>query len=69
MRPAKDLKRELEKVSDALNWADRHFQAEGQMNAAAHMNHTVRLTPLASAIDLAALDVERLIEELSEEAD
>ena len=69
MRPAKDLKRELEKVSDALNWAVTHFQAEGQMNAAAHMNNMVRLTPLASAIGLAALDVERLIEELSQEGD
>ena len=66
MRPAVDLQRELEKVSDALDWAVKHFRAEGEMNAASHMNATVRPTPLAAAIESAAADIDRLIEELAD---
>ena len=67
MRPAKDLQRELEKVGDALDWAVTHFKAEGEMNAALHMNSTVRPTPLAAAIESASADIERLVMELAGE--
>lgn len=62
-----DAVRELQKISDALNAADRHFTAEAQMNAALHMSDVVRPAPLAAAIGTALLTTERLIETLRAE--
>lgn len=64
MRPPEDLARELGKIADTLVWADRHFQAEAAMNAAAHMNVTVRPAPLASSVSQSLDDINRLIGEL-----
>ena len=66
MRPAEDLRRELEKIGDALDWAVKHHRAENEMNAALHMNTIVRPTPLAVALDGAKADIDRLILELGE---
>lgn len=63
MRP-EDLVRELEKILDALTWADQHFDAEARMNAALHLNATIRPAPLASEIASAKQGVERLLADL-----
>lgn len=68
MRPALDLARELEKVGDALGWANQHLYLEAASDAAAHLNTTVRPSPLAVSIGQANDDVQRLILELREEA-
>lgn len=59
-----DMIRELEKILDALTWADLHFDAEASMNAALHLNATVRPAPLASEIASAKQGVERLLADL-----
>lgn len=56
--------REIEKIKDALVWADRHFTAEAQMNAALHMAETVRPAPLASTIGIAIMSADQLLKDL-----
>lgn len=60
-----DLIRQLEKVRDAVEVADAHFQAESRMNAALHMNPTVRPAPLAVAVATALDDLTNLIVDLT----
>lgn len=62
-----NLIRELQKISDTLGAADRHFSAEGQMNAALHMSETVRPAPLAAAVATALGSAEQLIADLQAE--
>lgn len=45
-----DVAREVHKLADVLRAADKHFTAEGEMNAALHMATTVRPAPLAAAV-------------------
>jgi hypothetical protein len=59
-----DLVRQLQKIHDAVATATAHFKAEAEMNAALHMNPTVRPAPLAVAIEAARDDLERLIGDL-----
>lgn len=67
MRSPADLVRELTKVADAIDAADRHFVAQGEADAALHMAPTVRYNPLSSAIATARDDIHRIIAELGEE--
>lgn len=62
-----DLARELTKVVDALDAADRHFMAVAEADAAAHMATTVRPNPLATVVSIAKDDLHRLIGELGED--
>jgi len=64
-----DLIRDLEKVSDALAAADRHFRAEAEMNAALHMSDTVRPAPLAAAVGTALFTIENVIERVRNETE
>lgn len=61
------LIREVQKLSDALAAADRHFAAEAQMNAALHMADTVRPAPLAMTVATALGTAEQLIADLQAE--
>lgn len=60
-----DVRRELEKIADTLDVASQHFRAESEMNAALHMNPTVRPAPLAVAVAAARDDIHRLIENIA----
>lgn len=62
-----NLVRELQKVSDTLKAADRHFTAEAQMNAALHMAESVRPAPLAAAVSTALGSIEQLIVDVQAE--
>lgn len=66
MRNRDDLKRELQKILDAVQFATEHFEHEAFMNAALHCSRDVRATPLASKITIARDDLRRLIEECEE---
>jgi len=57
-----DEVRELRKVRATLEWVDRHFDAEAQMNAAKHMNDRVIPNPLAAAAATAFNTIHQLIE-------
>lgn len=63
MRSPDDLKRELQKILDAMRFANEHFEHEAFMNAALHCSRDVRATPLASKMAIASADLERLIAE------
>jgi hypothetical protein len=56
-----DVAREVEKIADVLAMADKHFRAEGEMNAALHMATSVRPAPLASAVHGAYEDAVQLV--------
>lgn len=56
-----NLVRELQKIADVVEQADRHFDAEAQMNAALHMSPIVRPAPLAIAVHNALFDLRCLI--------
>lgn len=62
-----DLIRELDKILDTIEGAEKHFRAEAEMNAALHMSDTVRPAPLSVAVGLAADNLTRLLSRLSEE--
>lgn len=66
MRSPADLARELQKIADVITYADRHFVAQGQADAALHMAPTVRYNPLSVAVSTAKYDIHRLIAELEE---
>lgn len=65
MRASDDLRRELEKIADAVDAAARHFRAQAEADAALHMAATVRPNPLCVTVETAAADLHRLIEELA----
>ena len=67
MRTATDLRRELEKVSDAVDAAVKHFRAQAEADAALHMAAVVRPNPLTIVVETAADDLHRLIAELADE--
>jgi len=46
-------RRELEKITDALDAAHRHFQAQAEADAALHLASVVRPNPLASLVSVA----------------
>lgn len=60
-----DLIRQLEKILDTVETTNKHFQAEAEMNAALHMNPTVRPAPLAVAVATARDDLTQLIVDLT----
>lgn len=64
MRTPDDMRRELEKISDAMDAAVRHFSAQAEADAALHMATVVRPNPLTVAVEAAAADLRRLIDEL-----
>lgn len=53
---AVDALRELEKLLEVITAANRHFVAEGEMNAALHLSESVLLNPLASKVGGALRD-------------
>lgn len=53
---AADALREIEKLMEALVAAERHFNAEAEMNAALHLTEKVMLNPLASKVGGAVRD-------------
>lgn len=57
-----DERRQIEKVLSTLYRVRDHFDHEAAMNAALHMSDTVRPAPLAAAVGVAVIDLERLIE-------
>jgi hypothetical protein len=64
MRTNDDMRRELEKITDAVDAAVRHFRAQAEADAALHMATVVRPNPLTVAVEAAAHDLHRLINEL-----
>lgn len=58
-----DMKRELEKIKDALEWASTHHEKQSEANAALHGSTKVMYTPLASKLSNALMSVERVLEE------
>lgn len=62
-----NLIRELQKIEDVLNTANRYFVHKDQMNASLHMSETVRATPLASAVSTAFENLVWLVSHLEEE--
>lgn len=61
---AENVIREVQKIADVLEVADRHFTHEAEMNAALHMSAVVRPTPLAQAVHNALVNAVYLIEQL-----
>lgn len=57
-----DAQRELEKIHEALTWANKHFFHEGEMNAALHCSDRVLFSPLATKVAYALESVQRLKE-------
>jgi hypothetical protein len=57
-----DERRQIEKALATMYRVRDHFDHEAAMNAALHMSDTVRPAPLAAAVAIAVLDLERLIE-------
>lgn len=57
-----DEQRQVEKALQTLYRVRDHFDHEAAMNAALHMSDTVRPAPLASALAIAVIDLERLLE-------
>lgn len=47
---AEDALREIEKLLEALTAAERHFNAEAEMNAALHLSEKVLPNPLAAKV-------------------
>jgi hypothetical protein len=68
---AKDALREIEKLLEAIAAADRHFVAEGAMNAALHLSEKVLPNPLAAkvggALSDGAIALQRLQKRMSGE--
>lgn len=64
MRTNDDLRRELQKVSDGVDAAVRHFSAQAEADAALHMASIVRPNPLTVVVEAAADDLHRIIAEL-----
>lgn len=58
-----NTKRELKKIRLTLEWCNRHFEAEAQMNAAKHKSETVLPNPLAADVSLALVNLDRLMME------
>jgi hypothetical protein len=57
-----DERRQIEKALATMYRVRDHFDHEAAMNAALHMSDTVRPAPLAAAVAVAVLDLERLVE-------
>ena len=57
-----DALREIEKIRDALIWADRHFAKLSESNAALHQADRVLYSPLATAIINAAVSLDLVAE-------
>lgn len=57
-----DEKRQIEKALTVLYRVRDHFDHEAAMNAALHMSDVVRPAPLAAALAIAVIDLERLLE-------
>jgi hypothetical protein len=53
---AADALRELTKLIEALQAAERHFNAEAEMNAALHLSEKVLPNPLAAKVSSAVRD-------------
>lgn len=53
---AADALREIEKLIEALTAAERHFDAEAEMNAALHLSEKVMPNPLASKVSVGVRD-------------
>ena len=62
---AKDALREIEKLLEVVTAANRHFVAEGEMNAALHLSETVLPNPLASKVGGAVRDGTVALERLT----
>ena len=63
-RPPQDIRRELQKIHDAVAWVSRALQAQAVHDASMHMNVTIRHNPATSALMQADEDLVRLIDEL-----
>ena len=57
-----DERRQVEKALATMYKVQEHFDHEAKMNAALHLSDTVRPAPLAAAVSVAVIDLERLIE-------
>jgi hypothetical protein len=66
MRPPQDMKRELQKVRDAMWWVAEALRLQAEHDAAMHMNPTVRANPATVNFQQALADVDRLIAECDE---
>jgi hypothetical protein len=64
-----DARRELDKISRALEGAERYLILHNQTNAALHMNETVLHSPLTLAVINARQSAERLRTHLESMAD
>lgn len=55
-----DERRQIEKALATMHRVLDHFDHEAAMNAALHMSDVVRAAPLAAAVAVAVIDLERL---------
>lgn len=62
-----NVKRELEKVLDALVWAMEYFEKTSEANAALHKSSKVMYTPLASEIHNAFNGLSAVLTELDKD--
>lgn len=64
-----DLHRELRKIEDVLGKVSAHLNYKDNMNAALHMSDNVHPTPLASAVSTSCVNLNALLDRLSEGVD
>lgn len=61
-----DALRELEKIEDALSWAEKHFEKTSEANAALHCSPKVMYSPLAGKVSAALSSIELVRARISE---
>jgi hypothetical protein len=59
-----DVARELNKIEEALRWAEEHFIKQSEANAALHMNNRVLYSPIAVAVTNARESLRKVFDEL-----
>jgi len=64
-----DVRRELEKIRDVLDWAAKHHTRENEANAALHLNEKVFYSPLTTQLVEAQWSIERMIRNLTDVED
>ena len=63
-----DDRRQIEKALQTMYRVRDHFDHEAAMNAALHMSDVVRPSPLAAAVAIAVIDLERVVQANAPEA-
>lgn len=57
-----DERRQISKALHTMYRVRDHFDHEAAMNAALHMSDVVRPSPLAAAVAIAVIDLERVVQ-------